>query len=66
MTKNIIRIAILALFFILSNKPCQATVFITHGLGTEGIKYYQSSRYIDQIKESAKKYIGLISKYHVK
>ena len=32
----------------------QATVFITHGLGTEGIKYYQNSKYIDLIKESAK------------
>lgn len=31
-----------------------ATVFITHGLGTYGISYYQNSAYIDLIKESAK------------
>lgn len=27
--------------------------FITHGLGTDGIKYYQNSKYVDLIKESA-------------
>lgn len=38
---------------ILLLRALQATVFITHGLGTEGIKYYQNSKYIDLIKESA-------------
>ncbi|MFH1254042.1 MAG: hypothetical protein V1646_01265 [bacterium] len=40
-------------FFVLLFGVLQATVFITHGLGTEGIKYYQNSKYIDLIKESA-------------
>lgn len=39
---------------ILLLRVLQATVFITHGLGTEGIKYYQNSKYIDLIRESAK------------
>lgn len=44
---------ILVSFFVLLFSTLQPTVFITHGLGTEGIKYYQNSRYIDLIKESA-------------
>ena len=44
---------LLALSFILLFKALQATVFVTHGLGTDGIKYYQNSKYIDLIKESA-------------
>lgn len=39
--------------FVLLFRVLQATVFITHGLGTDGIKYYQNSKYIDLIKESA-------------
>jgi hypothetical protein len=54
MIRNTIRIAILAILFILLVKSSQATVFITHGLGTQSINYYQSSKYIDLIKESAK------------
>ena len=40
--------------FVLLFRALQGTVFITHGLGTEGIKYYQNSKYIDLIRESAK------------
>lgn len=41
------------MFFVQLFGVLQATVFITHGLGTDGIKYYQNSKYVDLIKESA-------------
>ena len=46
---------ILSTFFVLLFRALQATVFITHGLGTEGINYYQNSKYIDLIRESAQR-----------
>ncbi len=42
------------LIFLCVYLPLSPTVFITHGLGTYGISYYQDSAYIDLIKETAK------------
>jgi hypothetical protein len=46
------------LFFVslfpLTNLNAATTVIITHGMGTDGISFYQKSDYIDAIKETAK------------
>lgn len=43
----------LFLVFPLCLSSVSATVFVTHGLGIQGISYYQNSSYIDLIRESA-------------
>jgi hypothetical protein len=50
MQKKFLLFLILVIFF----KAAAATVFVTHGLGTQGISYYQNSAYVDLIKEAAK------------